>query len=280
MSIRTEVLNLKGSLKAAAARTYRSVLRHSPTIVYVSHGSKRDNFLKSLREAGRVDDPNETVAIVDMGSGATKREGVIGFDIPSNLWGGIKPQVFYGGFEWPISDNSLDGVLSTAVLEHVKCPDKYVAEMFRTLKPGGMFLTTVPFMVGQHSSPSDYQRYTPEGLQERFSQFDIIHIGVECGPASALSWTLRDVIASLAWNKRSHQALELVASWGVQPIKYLDRFLVDRPYAYKSAAGLFIIGQKPDNVSNIDSDSRRESVRNWLVKLGSRNLMGIDVGPA
>jgi len=46
--------------------------------------------------------------------------------------------------EIPFESNFFDVVTSLEVLEHVKNPDKMVAEMLRVLKPGGKLLVTVP----------------------------------------------------------------------------------------------------------------------------------------
>jgi ubiquinone/menaquinone biosynthesis C-methylase UbiE len=44
----------------------------------------------------------------------------------------------------PLKANSADTVTMLAVLEHLPHPEKAVAEAFRVLKPGGVFLVTVP----------------------------------------------------------------------------------------------------------------------------------------
>ena len=66
----------------------------------------------------------------------------------------------------PFENESYDTILSFQVLEHVPRPEAVVSEMFRCLKPKGMCLITAPFLVPQHSHPSDYQRYTVAGLCE------------------------------------------------------------------------------------------------------------------
>ncbi|MCZ6597177.1 MAG: class I SAM-dependent methyltransferase [Planctomycetota bacterium] len=68
--------------------------------------------------------------------------------------------VFGDGNRLPFADASLDTVLCTEVLEHVREPDRFVAEMARVLKPGGRLLLTVPFIQPLHELPSDYYRYT------------------------------------------------------------------------------------------------------------------------
>ncbi len=50
----------------------------------------------------------------------------------------------YGGGDWPIKDDSYDAVVADFVLEHLANPAKTVAEAFRVLRPGGMFIFRTP----------------------------------------------------------------------------------------------------------------------------------------
>jgi SAM-dependent methyltransferase len=59
----------------------------------------------------------------------------------------------------PFDDESFDLVLSFAVLEHVTDPEAAVAEMARSLKPGGLSLHTI--VTQDHRSFSNIGGYTP-----------------------------------------------------------------------------------------------------------------------
>jgi SAM-dependent methyltransferase len=73
--------------------------------------------------------------------------------------------VFSPLHDMPLSDASFDAVLCIAVLEHVINPNECVAEMVRVLKPGGCAVVSVPFLQPEHKVPTDYQRYTLDGLR-------------------------------------------------------------------------------------------------------------------
>jgi len=65
----------------------------------------------------------------------------------------------------PKPDDTFDGVLCIAVLEHVENPAEVAAELFRVTKPGGFLVCTVPFLQPEHKIPTDFQRYTRDGVE-------------------------------------------------------------------------------------------------------------------
>lgn len=69
----------------------------------------------------------------------------------------------------PIADAVFDVVILSNVLEHVPYPLELLIESRRVLKPGGLLLATVPFLLRVHQEPYDYGRYTSFAL-ERFAK--------------------------------------------------------------------------------------------------------------
>lgn len=63
----------------------------------------------------------------------------------------------------PFADASVDTILCTEVLEHVKNPEKVIEEFTRILKPDGIIITTAPFFYPIHDA-YDFFRYTDEGI--------------------------------------------------------------------------------------------------------------------
>lgn len=66
----------------------------------------------------------------------------------------------------PKPDGFFDAVFCNAVLEHVANPHEVLAEFHRVLRDGGHLYLCVPFMQPEHLDPTDYQRYTRDGLQQ------------------------------------------------------------------------------------------------------------------
>jgi ubiquinone/menaquinone biosynthesis C-methylase UbiE len=68
--------------------------------------------------------------------------------------------------ELPILDDSFDCVFCTGTLEHVRDPWKAVQELrWIILRPGGIVHIDVPFIQGYHPDPTDFWRFTLDGLR-------------------------------------------------------------------------------------------------------------------
>ncbi|GGC50945.1 class I SAM-dependent methyltransferase [Chelatococcus reniformis] len=87
---------------------------------------------------------------------------VINYDIASTIPGAIIGSLVNTPFE----DNTFDSIICNAVLEHVPRIDDVMKELARTLKPGGFLVVGVPYLQPYHLSPTDFRRYTRDGLVE------------------------------------------------------------------------------------------------------------------
>ena len=64
----------------------------------------------------------------------------------------------------PFRSSSADAVIMANLLEHIADPAALLAECYRVLKPGGLVIGTVPFLMAIHQRPYDYYRYTGAAL--------------------------------------------------------------------------------------------------------------------
>ena len=62
-------------------------------------------------------------------------------------------------------EQKFDWVITDQVLEHLPDPQRAVAESFRVLKIGGVAIHTTCFLNPIHRYPSDYYRFSREGLR-------------------------------------------------------------------------------------------------------------------
>lgn len=78
----------------------------------------------------------------------------------------------------PFPSGVFDASLNVVTLEHVREPGRVLAEIARTLAPGGRFLLIAPHEWEEHQQPHDYYRYTRYGLEYLLRQagFDGLEI--------------------------------------------------------------------------------------------------------
>ena len=96
----------------------------------------------------------------------------------------------------PFQSGVINGVICTAVLEHVREPRSAVRQIHRVLKPGGEAFVFAPFLHPYHGSPDepDYWRFTLDGLLHLFRDFSEIQLQ----PTSTLAGTTLRFIAWLS----------------------------------------------------------------------------------
>jgi SAM-dependent methyltransferase len=76
------------------------------------------------------------------------------------------PDYFYDGLNLPFETESVDGVISTQVLEHVPNPRLLITEMSRIIKPNGSIILSIPFVWQEHETPFDFSRFSSFGITE------------------------------------------------------------------------------------------------------------------
>jgi SAM-dependent methyltransferase len=63
-------------------------------------------------------------------------------------------------------------IFCLSVLEHCRQPFRMADALTRLLRPGGKLCVSVPFAFQFHGFPSDYWRFTPEGIKVLFPALD------------------------------------------------------------------------------------------------------------
>jgi SAM-dependent methyltransferase len=93
----------------------------------------------------------------------------------------------------PVEDASFDVVLCTQVLEHCGDPARAVRELRRVIRPGGRVLASTHGVQVYHPSPTDYYRWTHDGLRMLFTnnaEWSSLDVTPAAGTASALAMLL------------------------------------------------------------------------------------------
>ncbi len=129
--------------------------------------------------AGQVVEKNHRAGLHDLANRYAEliaKQQYIGLEIDSES----KPGVVGDAHHLPFADATMDGVLMVSVLEHLYDPIRAVDEVYRVLKPGGIFFSYAPFYHPYHASPHDYFRFTREGygyLLRHFSDTQFVSGG-------------------------------------------------------------------------------------------------------
>ena len=93
-------------------------------------------------------------------------------EISGRRWSKLCFWKSYEVVEWPEFDicrdtlsKTFDFVIAEQVWEHLRYPHRAVKNVYSMLKEGGRFLLTTPFLIHIHAVPSDYTRWTEDGLK-------------------------------------------------------------------------------------------------------------------
>lgn len=168
-------------------------------------------FLDLLGEA--------TGPVLDCGSGGRKLPGVVSLEYLNQG----DADLLADGLDLPFRSDSFDLALSQAVLEHVTDPQRYIDELVRVLRPGGLLWVEAAFMQPIHQAPTHYFNVTPYGLAHLCRRLDIVE--------TALLGTYSDVVRWMA-----HEA-------GVAAPRSIRQPKPDR--YFNVASGVALLGRKP-----------------------------------
>lgn len=75
-------------------------------------------------------------------------------------------RVLSSPYEWPeLDSDAYDVVVSSQTLEHVPKPWRWLPELVRVVKPGGLVYVCTPHTIHYHPYPVDCWRAWPDGLR-------------------------------------------------------------------------------------------------------------------
>jgi SAM-dependent methyltransferase len=146
----------------------------------------------------------------------------------------------------PFADETFDGVIAQAVLEHVADPYRCAQEIHRVLKRDGLVYSEIPFMQQVHGGRYDFTRLTLLGHRRLFRHFEEIAAGSVGGPGMALAWSYQYFLLSFVrarWLRLMVVAFARLTSFF---LKYFDFLVMDTPGGLDAASGTFFLGRKSE----------------------------------
>ena len=148
----------------------------------------------------------------------------------------------------PFINDSFDGVIIQAVLEHVVDPYRCVEEIHRVLKKQALVYAEIPFMQQVHEGRYDFTRFTHLGHRRLFRKFEEIDSGVTGGPGMALAWSCHYFLLSFARSRFKRKLITLFSMLMLFWLKYIDYYLINKPGAFDASSGYYFMGRKANCV--------------------------------
>jgi len=153
-------------------------------------------------------------------------------------------EIFCDAHDLPFIDGCFDGVITTAVLEHVLAPARVASEITRVLKIGGFLYSELPFMQQVHEGAYDFSRYSLSGHRKLFNYFQEIDSGMVAGPATALVWAIESFILSFFRRQYSRVIAKMLLRPLIFWFKYFDYLLKHRSEAVDGASCTYFFGRR------------------------------------
>jgi SAM-dependent methyltransferase len=134
-------------------------------------------------------------------------------------------------YRYPIADGSYDVVVSANVVEHVPRVWRWMAELARVCRPGGVVITVGPVSWPYHAAPVDCWRIYPAGMRALSEESGLEVLVSEWGCAE-LDWLDRRMPGRLGpkrvWQRLSGLFLLWHAATGLPPQGAYDAVTVAR----------------------------------------------------
>lgn len=184
---------------------------------------------------------------LNLGSGNSQlHPRLINLDISNNL--GV--HLLGDAHRLPLADNSLACVLSQEVIEHLLSPQQAIREAFRVLRHGGELFVQVPFIIGTHSLPHDYWRFTAGGLAELITScgFEVLECRAAGGAGTSLYRVGTEFVATVAASavRQAYSPAKAAAALLLSPLRWFDRFTTTDLELNRIPSGVYCIARKTD----------------------------------
>jgi len=160
--------------------------------------------------------------------------------------------LFCDAHEIPFEDQSVHGIIVTAVLEHVLYPERVVSEIHRVLVHGGVIYSEIPLIQQVHAGALDFTRYTLSGHRRLLNHFDEWSSGLVAGPGTAMVWAIEYFALCFARRSASRLLTKAFVRGTFFWLKYFDYLFRERPQAMDGASCTYFLGRKTHHIKASD----------------------------
>jgi SAM-dependent methyltransferase len=148
----------------------------------------------------------------------------------------------------PFAADSFSLVLSQETLEHVRDPDRALREMNRVLRKDGTLYCQVPFIIGYHPGPTDFWRFTKEGIKEVVERAGFVcdEVSMAVGPATGfyrIAVEFGSILVS-RFAPKFYRPAKAALALLLYPVKLLDGPLSRAGQVDRIAGGYYVIARK------------------------------------
>lgn len=171
--------------------------------------------------------------VLDNGAGGRTHPDVVSLEIAYHPANSVQADAL----DLPFRDDTFALVLSQAVLEHVTDPQRYVDEVFRVLRPGGVLFIEAAFLQPIHQAPHHYFGVTPFGLRHVCRRFEVIAEEQFGSLVDQWQWIAAEAGAGAVLTAKEVTAMRQITSKLEAAMTPLRR--------WNTASGVRLIGRKP-----------------------------------
>jgi SAM-dependent methyltransferase len=194
--------------------------------------------------------------VVDLGCGTRPFEAdillhakkYVGLDWGNTLHGTHADVIADLNQPLPLSDASVDHVVTFEVIEHLAEPATMLSEAARVLRSGGTLTLSAPFQWWVHEEPWDYQRFTRYGLDYQLRKAGLTDIVIQPTSGFWSMWLLK-VNYQLTRLIRGPRLMRILVRAMLTPIWWINQTIapwLDKLWPEeRETAGYFVTARKP-----------------------------------